>query len=121
MCPRLAAVAMKIAKRGLRCGARCDEAAPSDEAGTSDDAESVFVFIFRAVIHVFEERFVYGGFADYVFFTGPGAEVEEFAAFAAKRKFGVGFRIRGLFADGAAVLHMLRIPQTAERCAWSLS
>ena len=75
------------------------------------------VFIFGVLIHVFEERFVHGGFADYIFFAGPGAEVEEFATFAAKRKFGVGVRIRGFFADGAAMLHTQRIPQTVEGCA----
>ena len=75
------------------------------------------MFIFGVVIHVFEECFVHGRFADHVFFAGPGAEVEEIAAFAAERKFGARVRIRGLFADGAAVLHMLRIPQIVERCA----
>jgi hypothetical protein len=47
------------------------------------------VFIFWTAVHVFEERFVHGGFADHVFLAGPRAQVEKFAAFAAKRKFGV--------------------------------
>jgi hypothetical protein len=92
-------VATKSAKFGLGGGAGCcvseqlvpdgeDVSAP-DAAGSSDAAGSVFVFIFWTAVHVFEERFVHGGFADYVFLAGPRAQVEKFAAFAAKRKFGV--------------------------------
>src|SRR5580658_3125557 len=109
---------MKSAKFGLGGGTGCgaseepapdgDEISALDAAGSSEAAGSVFVFIFWVAVHVFEERFVHGGFADYVFLAGPCAQVEKFAALAAKREFGVGVRIRGLLADGAAELHALK-------------
>ena len=92
---------MKIARRGLR---------PSglwfSFEGASDAGESVFAVIFVGVlvgaVEIFEESIVYGGLADDVFLAGPVAEVEELAAFTAKRKFRDGRGVRGLFADGAA-------------------
>ena len=110
---------MKSAKLGLGGGGTgCsvlqepaldrDDVSALDAAGSSDAARSVFVFIFWTAFHVFEERFVHGGFADYVFLAGPRAQVEKFAAFAAERKFGVSVRVRGLLADGAAELHALK-------------
>ena len=65
----------------------------------------VLVFVGRLARDVFEKRFVVGRLADDVFFAGPVAEVVEFAAFAAERKFRVGVGIRRFFANGAAELH----------------
>jgi len=121
---------MKRAKRGLLADGGAEEestagddaAAPAlSAAGSSDATGSVFVFIFWIAVHVFEERFVHGGLADYVFFASPRAEVEQFAALAAKRKFGISVGVRGFLADGAAVLHKQRIPQTAGGCAGVVS
>ena len=115
---------MKSAALGLRCvtdGAALElgladvDAATPDAAGSSEAAGSVFVFIFWIAIHVFEERFVHGGLTDHIFFAGPRTQVEQFAALAAEGKFGISVGVRRLLADGAAMLHTQRIPQTARR------
>jgi len=59
-------------------------------------------------VEIFEESIVDGGLADDVFLAGPVAEVEELAAFAAKRKFRDGLGVRRLFADGAAEFHVIK-------------
>src|SRR5271163_4186698 len=69
---------------------------------------SVFVFVGGFAVDVFEKRVVVGRIADDVFFAGPVAEVEEFAAFAAERKFRVGVGVRRLSADGAAEFHAVK-------------
>ena len=85
---------------------------------------SVFVFVGGFAGDVFEERIVIGWFAHDVLFAGPVSQVEEFAAFAAERKFRVGFGVRRLFADRAAEFHALK--NTAKcalmrisRCRWA--
>src|SRR5271156_247282 len=69
---------------------------------------SIFVFVRGFAGDVLEKRVVVGRFADYVFFARPVAEVVEFAAFAAERKFSVRLRIRRLLADGAAEFHVVK-------------
>jgi hypothetical protein len=59
------------------------------------------------LVGIFGSGFVEYGFADYVFFAGPGAEVEEFAAFAAEREVGVGVGVRGLLANWTVVFHVI--------------
>src|SRR5277367_2044645 len=68
----------------------------------------VFVFVGRFAGDVFEKGVVVGRLADDVLFAGPVAEIVEFAAFAAERKFRVGFGVRRLFADGAAEFHAVK-------------
>src|SRR5271170_1756068 len=68
----------------------------------------VFVFVGGFAGDVFEERVVIGRLADDVFFAGPVAEVVEFAAFAAERKFRVGVGVRRLSADRAAEFHAVK-------------
>src|SRR5271168_454111 len=68
----------------------------------------VFVFVGGFAGDVFEQRIVVGWFADDVFFAGPVAEVVEFAAFAAERKFRVRVGVRRLLADGAAEFHVVK-------------
>src|ERR1700722_2809470 len=103
---------MNNAMRGLFTGGWDGD--PSSAAGRA----SVFVFIFwrcrrRARVRagiggrafVVEERIVKRRLADSVLLGGPVAEVVQLAAFAAERKLGVGGRIRGFFADWAAMFH----------------
>jgi hypothetical protein len=68
----------------------------------------IFVGVVVAAIEIFEESIVDGGLADDVFLAGPVAEVEELAAFAAKRKFRNGDGVRGFFADGATEFHTVK-------------
>jgi hypothetical protein len=58
-----------------------------------------------ASVRVFFFGFVEDWVADYVFFAGPIAEVEEAAAFAAEWEVGACLGVGWFVADGAAVLH----------------
>jgi hypothetical protein len=68
----------------------------------------IFVGVVVAAVEIFEESIVDGGLADHVFLARPIAEVEEFAAVAAERKFRDGLGIRGFLADGAVEFHAIK-------------
>ena len=66
----------------------------------------VVVIVFAgARARVFVFRFVEDWVADYVFFAGPIAQIEEPAAFAAEREVGARFGVGWFVADGTAALH----------------
>jgi hypothetical protein len=65
----------------------------------------IVVIVTGAWARIFFFGFVEDWVADYVFFAGPVAEVEEAAAFAAEREVGAYFGVGWFAADGAAVLH----------------
>src|ERR1700737_151141 len=56
-------------------------------------------------IGFFRRGFVEYGLRDDIMLAGPVAEVEQTAAFAAKRELGMLGRVRSCFADGAVVNH----------------
>src|SRR5580658_1778512 len=71
-------------------------------------ARSVFVVIafgvagFRSVFSFFVENRL----GDDIFFHGPVSEIEQTAAFAAKREVGVGRGVHRLAADWALIFHV---------------
>ena len=95
---------MKSAKRGLRWTfAGAAEGGADDEDVLSPDGGRSVSFVIRFLVGIFWSGFVDYRLADYVFFAGPSAEVEKFAAFAAEGEVGVG--IGGLAADWAMEFH----------------
>jgi len=84
-------VARKSAKRGLRCVLAVAAEDRADVKGVfSPKGGRSVSFVIRFLAGSFRTGFVDCGFADYVFFAGPGAEVEQFAALAAERKLSIG-------------------------------
>ena len=66
----------------------------------------VFVIFVRiAAAGIFWHRFVEDWLADYVFFAGPIAEVEEAATLAAEWEIGARFGVGWFAADGAERSH----------------
>jgi len=57
------------------------------------------------LVGVFWRGFVDYGLADYIFFAGPCAEVEQFAALAAEGEVGVRVGVCGLLANWTVVFH----------------
>jgi len=60
----------------------------------------------RRAIAFREFFFIENWIRDDVFFRSPGAQVEQAATLGAEGEIGVLARVRGLFADGAAVFHI---------------
>jgi|SRR5580704_5724578 hypothetical protein len=99
---------MKSAKLGLRwrLAEALEGGADAEGAGAAVDGRSVS-FVIRFLVGIFRRRLVNHGFADYVFSAGPGAEVEQFAAFAAERELVVCVRVGWPAANGAVEFHGL--------------
>ena len=97
---------MKSAKRGLRCVLAVAAEGGADYGGVlSPDGGRSVSFVIRFLVGIFRRGFVDYWLADYVFFAGPGAEVEEFATFAAEGKVRVRVGICGLAANWAMEFH----------------
>ena len=108
-------MATKSAKRGFFCGVGEEvvDGITGEDASAPDGTASVFSVI-RVSVEVFGERFVNHGLADHVFFAGPGAEVQQFAALAAEREVGVSARVGWLAANGTLKFHIflrIRLPR----------
>src|SRR6267378_1837981 len=78
--------------------------------------DGVIRFSPRAALGIFAFQlfFVKNRIGDHVLFAGPGAQIQKPAAFAAKWKILVGFGVRRLLADGAAMLHGQILSQNAQ-------
>ena len=76
-----------------------------DEGVFSPDGGRSVSFVIRFLVGIFRRRFVDNGLANYVFFAGPGAEIEQFTALAAEGEVRVRVGICRLSADWAMVFH----------------
>ena len=99
---------MKRAKRGFFCGLdlEAESGAAVKGACAAVDGGSVFSVI-RVSVEISGEGFVYHWLADYVFLAGPGAEIEQFAALAAKRELGIRVRVGRLLANWTVEFHVV--------------